>query len=62
VVVRAGVHAGWRGERRGEQAALQGRDEVLQAFPFAVGFLTGPEEFLLVGAAVAGIEDGGSNQ
>jgi hypothetical protein len=41
---------------------LQAADEELQPLPFEFGDLSGPQEFLLVGSAVAGVEHDGTDQ
>ena len=50
------------GQGRRQQAALQRGDEVAQPLAVAVGGLPGAQQFLFVGAAVAGVEDGGADQ
>ncbi len=69
MVVGGSCHARRGRQAAGQQAALQGGDQIAQPFPVAfgglvllVGELARSQQFLFVGAPVAGIEDDGADQ
>lgn len=62
VVVRGYIQAGHVHQGRGQEGLLQGGVEALELFAFAFCFLPGAQQLGFVGAAVAGVEDGGADQ
>lgn len=62
MVVRGHVQARHAGQDRRQQRLLERGGEPPQTLTFALGLLARAQEFFLVGAAVAGVEDGGADQ
>lgn len=62
VVVRGHIQAGHIHQGRRQEGPLQGGVEALELLAFAFCFLPRAQQLGLVGTAVAGVEDGGTDQ